>query len=127
MGGGSTRPRAPPINPGRHHAAHMAASSILPICGHRPQLSTVTSLPAAPTLCPHALTRVLVSCFPEPVHGVEQRCHQPIVGLLVGTDQLGEAAEALGLDTLDGLGGQRGWWPPCPPIHKPDTPIQVHC
>lgn len=55
-------------------------------------------------MSPPWLTRVLVGRLPCPVHGVEQRRHQPVVGLLVGTDQVREGAETLGLDSLDGLG-----------------------
>lgn len=75
--------------------------------------------PPAPIPQPPApLTRVLIGCVPVPVHGVEQGGHQPVVGLLVGADQVGERAETLGLDALDGLGEAEGMlaWD-VPPIH----------
>lgn len=81
------------------------ASGILPVCGQSHQLSGTLPAPSpAQPPVPPRLTRVLVR--PRPVHGVQQGGHQPVVGALVGTDQVGEGAETLGLDALDGLGRQ---------------------
>lgn len=93
-----------------------------PSLGHPPRLwaeSPVSGILPSPSLArppaPPRLTRVLVR--PRPVHGVQQGGHQPVVGVLVGTDQVGEGAETLGLDALDGLGRQsRGSTITSPPL-----------
>lgn len=128
-GHGTAEPCTRPGSPSRDHTRHVSATSaVLPICKQRTD-SSAAPLPAHssawPPLPPPRLTRVLVSRLLRPVHGVEQRGHQPIVGLLVGTNQVGEGLEALGLDALDGLGRQRGEELSCSPfcqLHVPRQP-----
>lgn len=111
-GDGSADPRARHGSTGQNRARRLpAASAILPVCGQRTACSAgpppwLTALHGPPPPPPQ-LTRVLVGRLPCPVHGVEQGGHQPVVGLLVGADQVGEGSETFGLDALDGLGRQR--------------------
>lgn len=94
-GSAGTRHRVPP------------APGILPVCGQSHRLSgTLPAASLAQSPGPPRLTRVLVR--PRAVHGVQQWGHQPVVGVLVGTDQVGQGAETLGLDALDGLERQSG-------------------
>lgn len=100
------------------------ASGIVPVCGQSHSSAGPSPLPAQPGTAPAPprLTRVPVR--PRPEHGVQQRGHQPVVGVLVGTDQLGEGVETLGLDALDGLGRQsRGSTITSPPLPGQPQPV----
>lgn len=91
-------------------------SGILPVCGQSHQLSGTLPAPSSEQPpAPPRLTRVLLR--PRAVHGVQQGGRQPVVWVLVGTDQVGKGAETLGLDALDGLGRQsRGSTVTSPPL-----------